>query len=213
MPARIREEVKPQKSRYKFYDVANGRRTGISVDWPSCAEVTKEHERTEFTGFDRIEDAWAYLQARKVSTSAHPMAGISNMEPHVAAAIPGGAATGSIKSKGLFLERLAGPRLQMIARCIDGKCEGSRVSGERAVMCRAGCGRSLHMLTCAQVGKGYQALGNFTCHFCRLAASMEEGSKPSISFSTRECPQNGSTRANTGSQVYSWFLCRVCEAR
>ena len=67
----------------------------------------------------------------------------------------------------------------MIARCIDGKCEGSRFQGEVATLCRAGCGRSLHMLTCAQVGKGYQALGNFTCHHCRLEASMVEGSKPS----------------------------------
>ena len=33
--------------------------------------------------------------------------------------------------------------------------------------CRGGCGRTLHVETCAQMGKG-AALGNFKCVECRL---------------------------------------------
>ena len=41
-------------------------------------------------------------------------------------------------------------------------------------MCRAGCGRGLHALACAQIGKGFAMLGNLTCVQCRLKAACAE---------------------------------------
>eukprot|EP00966_Prymnesium_polylepis_P284974 6583602-Prymnesium_polylepis.1 len=42
-----------------------------------------------------------------------------------------------------------------------------------ATACRGGCGASLHVATCAHLGKGYAALGNFTCVTCRMREVLE----------------------------------------
>ena len=69
-------------------------------------------------------------------------------------------------------EKLAPGRLHSIAVCIAGQCGLSKADGT-ATACLGGCGRSLHVETCAQMGKGYAALGNFTCPECRLAKLVQ----------------------------------------
>ena len=64
-------------------------------------------------------------------------------------------------------EKLAPSRLEKITACISGCC-GVEKTVANATMCKAGCGRSLHVESCAQMGKGYAALGNFTCVDCRI---------------------------------------------
>jgi hypothetical protein len=64
-------------------------------------------------------------------------------------------------------EKLAPARLEKITACIAGRC-GVEKSVANATECKGGCGRSLHVETCAQMGKGYAALGNFTCVDCRI---------------------------------------------
>ena len=80
---------------------------------------------------------------------------------------------GSLTKQVHLAEKLSVPRLQMIRDCIAGTCGHGAMAGTQAgrwgaTPCRGGCGRDLHMVSCAQLGKGYQALGNFTCVSCRL---------------------------------------------
>ena len=80
---------------------------------------------------------------------------------------PGGRRAGSVTKAALLQEKLSGARLGRIATCIAGECEHVRGDGSETA-CLGGCGRSLHVETCAQLGRGYAALGNFTCVECRL---------------------------------------------
>ena len=60
----------------------------------------------------------------------------------------------------------------MIRRCVRGECGMDHADGS-ATACRGGCGISLHVATCAQLGKGYAALGNFTCVTCRMREVLQ----------------------------------------
>ena len=64
-------------------------------------------------------------------------------------------------------------RIGRVSRCISGHC-GVAHDVSNATKCRSGCGRMLHVATCAQLGKGFAALGNFTCVECRLIEVMAE---------------------------------------
>ena len=64
-------------------------------------------------------------------------------------------------------EKLSSARLRMVCECIEGRCGRDRQDGT-ASQCLGGCGRTLHIATCAQLGRGYAALGNFRCVDCRL---------------------------------------------
>lgn len=80
---------------------------------------------------------------------------------------------GSVTKRVHLSEKLSDARLGQIRACIEGKCGHGAMAGTQAgrwgaTQCRGGCGRDLHMVTCAQLGKGYQALGNFICVECRL---------------------------------------------
>ena len=80
-------------------------------------------------------------------------------------------------------EKLAPARLAKITACIAGCC-GREKTAANATMCKGGCGRSLHVETCAQMGKGYAALGNFTCVDCRI----NDPSNPILKASSDEAP-------------------------
>jgi hypothetical protein len=92
------------------------------------------------------------------------------MPSALAAAVPGGSAAGSIQRRSAAQDKFGPARIEMVMKCINGGCNGAK---ERATRCMGGCGRSLHMLTCAQVGKGYAALGRFTCPHCVAEATVE----------------------------------------
>ena len=64
-------------------------------------------------------------------------------------------------------EKLSRPRLDMVTRCIARQCGRDHHDGT-ASLCLVGCGSTLHIATCAQLGRGYAALASFTCVDCRL---------------------------------------------
>ena len=103
---------------------------------------------------------------------SRPHASADGMVSAVASAVPGGERPGSIQRRGLAQEKMSEPRLKLVCECIDGCCG---VVAEPKTACRGGCGRSLHMLSCAKVGKGYAALGNFKCHRCMALELVEVG--------------------------------------
>lgn len=75
-------------------------------------------------------------------------------------------------------EKLAPARLERVEACIAGKC-GMIHSAETSTPCRRGCGRMLHVETCAEMGRGYAALGNFVCPACRARDMAQDGAEPS----------------------------------
>ena len=86
---------------------------------------------------------------------------------------------GSLVKRAHLFEKLSDARLAMIDLCIAGKCGVAH--DETSTACLGGCGRHLHVETCAQMGRGFAALGNFRCVTCRLSKLVVAGStaKPS----------------------------------
>ena len=78
--------------------------------------------------------------------------------------------TGSQIKKAQLDSKYGAERLAKARRCIDGNCG---VAGT-AVMCRENCGRSIHMLQCAEMSGGHAALGALRCYHCRLAEMKAE---------------------------------------
>ena len=73
---------------------------------------------------------------------------------------------GSLVKRAHLAEKLSDARLNMIDRCIAGLCGVAH--DETSTACLGGCGRHLHVATCAQMGRGFAALGNFRCVPCRM---------------------------------------------
>ena len=80
---------------------------------------------------------------------------------------------GSVVKRAHLAEKLSDARLQMIERCIAGLCGVDH--DETSTACLGGCGRHLHVETCAQMGRGFAALGNFRCVPCRLTDLVVPG--------------------------------------
>ena len=183
--ARARVEAGASESSNKeFYVVKVGKKPGIYISWADCKAQVVGVKGARYRGVDSLVEARALLaqgQNRAFANVSRPSASIDNMTGAVAEAVPGGSAPGSIQRRGLLEEKIGPARLRMLSQCIDGKCGmvtgAMTLSGpcEAPTVCRGGCGRSLHMLTCGQVGKGYAALGRFTCHHCYAASSIESG--------------------------------------
>ena len=81
---------------------------------------------------------------------------------------------GSLVKRAHLFEKLSDARLAMIDLCIAGKCGVDH--DETSTACLDGCGRRLHVETCAQMGRGFAALGNFRCVDCRLKELVVPGS-------------------------------------
>ena len=79
---------------------------------------------------------------------------------------------GSATKQQYASEKLSEQRLEAVRKCIRGEC-GHPFSAGNTTLCRAGCGRSLHIASCAGMGKGFAALGNFRCVDCRLVDLVE----------------------------------------
>jgi hypothetical protein len=166
-----------------FYGVAAGIRTGIYLSWPDCEAQVRGVSHAKYKGFNTLAEAREWMRKRvdPQANQTRPSASFDQMAADLASAVPGGTAPGSIQRRGLLEEKIGAARLDMIQRCVDGECglrEGDETlagSCEKGTKCLNGCQRSLHMLTCAQVGKGYAALGKFTCHHCVGSAVLESG--------------------------------------
>ena len=93
--------------------------------------------------------------------------------------VPGQAVKGSLVKRAHLFEKLSDARLAMIDLCIAGKCGVDH--DETSTKCLSGCGRRLHVETCAQMGRGFAALGNFRCVECRMRELVVAGSTASPS--------------------------------
>ena len=80
---------------------------------------------------------------------------------------------GSLVKRAHLAEKLSDARLNMIDRCIAGLCGVAH--DETSTACLGGCGRHLHVATCAQMGRGFAALGNFRCVPCRMVELVVPG--------------------------------------
>ena len=98
----------------------------------------------------------------RAQRSVTPGAAVTASDRAVVAkeAVPGYGQRGSSTKITHLDEKLAPRRMASIQACIDGQCGLLRDGSE--TKCRGGCGRSLHLVSCAQVGKGFAALGNFS---------------------------------------------------
>ena len=103
---------------------------------------------------------------------AKPIAGDSvvPLEDAVAQSTP---MANHLQKQARVAELLSDRRMVALRECTDGRCS-KRGLGEPAMVCRGGCGRSLHG-ACAQISKGYVQKGAFTCYHCRLNAMGAEG--------------------------------------
>ena len=67
-----------------------------------------------------------------------------------------------------------GERLTDVRCCLKGEC-GIGDETETRLMCLRGCGRGLHLVTCARTSKSYAAAGRLICLECRLEGILEHG--------------------------------------
>ena len=158
--ARARHGLPPKY--YGLYSDSVGL-SGVYTDWEQVAGVMgsvdggAEHDRCET--FDSYPEALSFVtQCTRERASDHE---------------PTRAIRGSLMRRAQLSEKLSAERLQRVRDCIEGRC--GEVHDESATACRGGCGAMLHVATCAQMGKGFAALGNFTCHTCRLQQVMASG--------------------------------------
>ena len=113
--------------------------------------------------FTSREEAEAYLQRRLRAVAESDLGG--PLKPGI---------KGSVTRRTMLAEKLSETRLEMIDKCIRRECGFDHDDGS-ATPCIGGCGRTLHVVCCAQLPKGYAALGNFTCVECRGVKMMQEG--------------------------------------
>mmetsp|Transcript_22388 Transcript_22388/g.38232 ORF Transcript_22388/g.38232 Transcript_22388/m.38232 type:complete len:396 (+) Transcript_22388:1308-2495(+) len=132
--------------------------------------VAREH--ASYGAFATEQEAQAFV-LNATNERSRRAAMISAGDPAGALA-PGGRAKGSVTKRTIMEEKLSAERLERIDRCIAGHCRWGR-GRDLATQCRGGCGKTLHVGLCAQLGKGYVALGNFTCVECRI---ISEGVDP-----------------------------------
>jgi hypothetical protein len=120
------------------------------------------------SSFASYEEALKFVRVTTVARAAGAgaTAGVIALAPPVI--------KGSGVKRAHLVEKLSDQRLAMIDRCIDGQCGIEHDEG--STCCLGGCGRRLHITTCAQMGSGYAALGNFRCVSCRLADMVVAGS-------------------------------------
>ena len=109
--------------------------------------------------FATHEEAARFIRSATIARATVPL-----VEPAV---------KGSLVKRAHLAEKLSDARLAMIDRCIAGQCGVAH--DETATACLGGCGRCLHVDTCAQMGRGFAALGNFRCVTCRLGELVVPG--------------------------------------
>ena len=156
----------------RFFVVTQGKQTGLFSDRATATAAAG--------GMRGVRMCATLAEARELmgkgerapGEGAHALASLAEMSSQVSGLVPGGAAAGSIQRRAQLSEKLGDARVELVMRCINGACD---VTGETPKPCLGGCGRTLHMLECARVGKGYAALGNFTCPECRCERMVKSG--------------------------------------
>jgi len=80
----------------------------------------------------------------------------------------------NLQKQARVAEQLSSRRMAAMRACMDGNCPMRGRPEAEAMLCRGGCGRTLHG-ACAEISKGYLLKGAFTCYHCRLNAMGAEG--------------------------------------
>ena len=130
--------------------------SGVYTTWPEVASLLGDEAaaaNVQWAAFQTHRDALTFVKERTAAAATE------------AASAPG--PKGSLSRRTHFMEKVSEARLGQIERCIQGQC-GVAHTLANATACKGGCGRFLHMVQCAEMGKGYAALGNFLCTECRL---------------------------------------------
>ena len=156
------------KSFYGLYSDAVGI-SGVYSDWEEVARIRDE-------GCDQIQSCGTYEEAAafvKACTAERASGAVLAREVR-----------GSLVKRAHLSERLSKAVLTRIDECIAGRC--GQPHDESATACLGGCGAKLHVSTCAQMGKGFEALGNFRCMECRLKEVVESGDPDDAGDEVRE---------------------------
>jgi len=145
----------------------------VYVTWEEVARLVEGAEGREAHAvsavFSVVAEAVEYVQAQTLARAGEAGTGYADGVSGMSAGElqPGGLRRGSVTKAALLREKLSDARLGQILTCLEGACGMTRGDGSETA-CLAGCGRTLHVESCAQLGRGYAALGNFTCPECRL---------------------------------------------
>ena len=112
--------------------------------------------------------------------------------------------TGSLIKKAQLDSKYGDERLAKARLCVDGKCG---VTG-KLTPCRDDCGRSIHMLQCAQMSGGFAALGALRCHHCRLQEMKVELPVSAMQMESATCQmiQDMSTGAEGTAANFEQFV-------
>jgi hypothetical protein len=144
--------------------------SGVYVDWAQAERLVGEEQAEEygatFGRFASYAEAFAFVKAETLRCASGEQ---SSSEK------------GSLIWQRLREEKLSAARLEKVQGCIEGRC-GRAHDASNSTLCKGGCGRRLHVAECAQLGKGYAALGNFTCVQCRLPSLTRDaaGAAPAL---------------------------------
>ena len=137
--------------------------TGVYTEWAEVEHVmsgdTADEEGARYEAHSSFAEAMEFVKQ---------VTAIRASERVLIVGIAGSATKQTYAS-----EKLSEQRLEAVRACIGGRC-GHVFSLENTTLCRGGCGRSLHIGTCAGMGKGFAALGNFRCVDCRLIDLTED---------------------------------------
>jgi hypothetical protein len=178
----VQAELEAARAPARYYGVYSDEvgASGVYVEWAEVARLVQgKHGRESgavSAAFDIYADAVGFVRARTLERAqaggceaAGAVGALSAAEVQ-----PGGAQLSSITEAGPLRETLSDARIGCILGCIAGRCGRARDDGLETA-CRGGCARTLHVESCAQLGSGYAALGNFSCPECRL---VEGGADP-----------------------------------
>jgi hypothetical protein len=179
-----RAELEAARMTTRYYAVYSDETgaSGVYVEWAEAARLVDgaagQAAHAVTATFESLAEATEFVseqtKARAEASAGSGEGGGSAFD--AGERQPGGRRAGSATRAALLLEKLSVPRLGRISKCIAGECEQVRGDGSETA-CLGGCGRTLHVETCAQMGRGYAALGNFTCVECRL---VRLGAKPAV---------------------------------
>ena len=141
---------------YGVYSDAVGE-SGVYTEWDEVARVVEDEHALEshacYQIFSDLPAATAYVQEQTLRRAT--------------GAVADHAIKGSVTRRTHLAEKLSEPRLEKIRRCLVGLC-GHEHNQAVSTSCLGGCGKQLHVETCAEMGRGYAALGNFRCPDCRV---------------------------------------------
>ena len=158
-------ETQAQQGATVYYGVYSDEvgASAVYTDWDEVARLVSEEARTMHH---------ASFKPCGTMAEAHDFVKEATLARATGAAIDL-TIKGSLVRRVHLSEKLSAARLDLIQKCVAGNCGHARDDGS-LTMCRGGCGRGLHVELCGQLGRGYAALGNFTCADCRLVMLTDD---------------------------------------